>query len=1054
MLKRLVSTMLVVCIMFSFVVMTDFSVETATAATVSVGDTSYNLADNVQDGQILQCFNWSFNNIKNNMAKIAQQGFSAIQTSPIQATKESTKESWSTCSNSFWVYYQPINFSIETNSRSALGTKAEFKAMCAEAHKYGIKVIVDTVFNHLANDNAGNTLNSQIPSDIRNDSSCWHSVTNNISNYSDRYDITHNCLSGLPDLNTGSSKVQNYAISFLKECIDAGADGFRFDAVKHIETPKDRSGVSSNFWPNVLSSATSYAKSTRSITPYYYGEMLDNTGGVDISGYTDYMSVTDNGGSNDIRNAVNSSNASGAANSYIYNGAQPKKTVQWNESHDTYCEGSSSYVSDTNLKKAWAMVGARAEVCGLYLARPSSGSTKLGNADVTAWADKEVKAINEFKNAFVGQSEYFASSGSIAYNERGTSGVVMVNVSGGSTSVSVTANRMANGTYKDAISGNTFTVSNGKISGKIGSSGIAVVYDQSSVVVPSTSTESETQVETQPVSGNTRTVYVGVIEYITDHIPTVHYWDNSGLIGDATLVATGESVNFSVGSSYWSDSQQKFNIYKAEIPVEATGMKTYEYASNSKWAFEDIVIADGKITLLFEWSGVYHNVTKDYVVEEPTQAPTQAPTEAPTQAPTEPETQEPTEDTNTESGVTKTVYVGVIKYISDEVTIRYYNNNNFYGNAKLTALNKTAEFSVGSNYWSNKAKTFHLYKAEVPVEAEKIMTYDEPTNSHWSNESIELSTMDGKILLVFEWGGVYHNITADFVVASTQPTLNPASYDVQTITGEAGLVDASISWGAVDGVTKYWIYKAWDENGPFYCYDATTSTNYTVRRLQAATDYYFKVVTVRNENSESIFSKLSDAPTLHIQTQEAQKITVSIDNVDSTSISFSWPQFEDAQKYWIKFSNTTKNTNLKEEWVTYASVDASVTSYTINGRKPNTPYYITIEVEYPDPQTGKEFANYISADTKTWYSNENFFTFKKQSNGGLVVTWPEDVNASKSWMYVYDKNGKLVVSNASTTNSMSFSFAYDWESCTFALKTMDADSTGRLITPELGWAYR
>ena len=94
--------------------------------------TDYGLVDNVQEGQILQCWNWSFNNIKNNMAKIAEQGFSAIQTSPIQGSKESTTEYYCTMSNSWWVYYQPINFNIETNSYNALGTASQFKAMCAD----------------------------------------------------------------------------------------------------------------------------------------------------------------------------------------------------------------------------------------------------------------------------------------------------------------------------------------------------------------------------------------------------------------------------------------------------------------------------------------------------------------------------------------------------------------------------------------------------------------------------------------------------------------------------------------------------------------------------------------------------------------------------------------------------------------------------------------------------------------------------------------------------------------------------------------------------------
>ena len=42
----------------------------ATATTAKSSVNQYGLADNVQDGQILQCWNWSYNGIKNNMAKI------------------------------------------------------------------------------------------------------------------------------------------------------------------------------------------------------------------------------------------------------------------------------------------------------------------------------------------------------------------------------------------------------------------------------------------------------------------------------------------------------------------------------------------------------------------------------------------------------------------------------------------------------------------------------------------------------------------------------------------------------------------------------------------------------------------------------------------------------------------------------------------------------------------------------------------------------------------------------------------------------------------------
>ena len=451
-------------------------------ADVSLAETSvsaYGLCDDVQDGQILQCWCWSFDNIRKMLPKIAAQGFTAVQTSPIQPVKESTKESWSTFMGQCWVVYQPVAFNIEDNYRNAFGTKKEFEAMCAEAEKYGIKVIVDTVFNHMANDMTENTIHPWIPSEIRNDSNCWHDISKNIYDFDNRYDTTHYCLTGLPDLNTANATVQKHCTNFLKECIDAGADGFRFDAVKHIETPDDASGTKSDFWPNVLNAATEYAQETKGFTPYYYGELLGTPGqGLSTSAYTKYMSVTDTG-ANDIRQAVVDGNASRAASSGISNGAAPSKTVQWTESHDNFKDDGTRFISDENINKTWAIVGARNEVCGLYLARPENmDTTMLGDADVTSWASTEVRAVNKFKNLFVGKSEYMASSGNIAYIERGDSGIVLVNTKGMYyNNMSVPVHRMASGTYTDAITGNTFTVSDGYISGDMGDTGIAVVYN-------------------------------------------------------------------------------------------------------------------------------------------------------------------------------------------------------------------------------------------------------------------------------------------------------------------------------------------------------------------------------------------------------------------------------------------------------------------------------------------------------------------------------------------------------------------------------------------------
>ena len=498
--KKIISIVLALCMIVSCAVVSSVSVTAASTSDNSVSASadsesvaaSTGVMSTPQQGVILHAWDWSFNNIKSRMKQIADSGYTSVQTSVIQQSKEGTKGK---TNNVWWLYYQPCNFTIDNTGNSALGTKAEFTAMCTEAHKYNIHVLVDVVANHLGN-NTGYDKSSAIPSDIRNDNNCWHDQWNQEINYDSRYSITHGSMGGLPDLNTENSKIQTYVKNFLRECIDCGADGFRFDAAKHIGVPNDSSGCNSDFWPTVLGDANSYYntkgyfKSSGGL--YSYGEILSGTGGPSISQYTQYMSVTDNVTGNDIRGAVAGHNASGAAASNYKLGAGASKSVLWAESHDTYAgDGKESTgVSQSDINKTWALVGSRNQATALYFARTKGYRTgNIGDVDNTSCFNKEVVEVNKFHNYFNGQSEYLASSGSIAYNERGTSGVVLVNCNGSSQSVSVKANKMAAGTYVDQVTGNSFTVSGGQIKGQIGSTGIAVVYNK----------VEETQPTTQPV---------------------------------------------------------------------------------------------------------------------------------------------------------------------------------------------------------------------------------------------------------------------------------------------------------------------------------------------------------------------------------------------------------------------------------------------------------------------------------------------------------------------------------------------------------------------------
>ena len=524
-------------------------------------------ATDVQNGVTLHCWNWSYKNIEANMAKIASLGYTAVQVSPIQQTKQPTLNG---PMNDWWALYQPADFRIDNTGTSALGTKADFMSLCETAHEYGIYVIVDVVANHMAQE-SGTKRSPLVIDDIENDNACWHNKNQSIgSDYSSRERITQYDLDSVLDLNTGNKKVQNYVLNFLKECIDAGADGFRFDAVKHIETPDDPANIRSDFWPTVIYGAEDYAE-TKGLDLYCYGELLDHpdeSGTLPDSAYTKYYSITDNSWGNTVRGQVVTGGNAGSFNGGYHKNVPANKIVLWAESHDTFSNGSSSSVSTGDINKTWALVTARADAMSLYLARRQGvkqADEMMGNIYVNSWSDASVGAANKFHNAFVGQSEYIASSGSIAYVERGTSGVVLVNCGGNATSVSVPAHKIANGTYTDQITGNKFTVSGGKISGKIGDTGIAVVYNATACQHPAHTTQGICTtcfeaVGHKYVSGTCACGAQQVSEYVI-------YFKNTGNWSKVNIYAWSDTTGNYTGE--WPGkamTKVEGNIYKYTVP--------------------------------------------------------------------------------------------------------------------------------------------------------------------------------------------------------------------------------------------------------------------------------------------------------------------------------------------------------------------------------------------------------------------------------------------------------------------------------------------------------
>lgn len=466
----------------SFAAITSVNAAEVDSAQTASADST--LRDKVGDGVMLHAFNWSYNTIKENLPAIAAAGYTTVQTSPVQQPKDYSTSGDVT--GQWWKLYQPISFHIA--EESWLGTKDDLKSLCDEADKYGIKIICDIVSNHIANadetrpDTVSNQVKKYEPDFYKKRRTYTRTYKGNASDSSVQA-VVQGHVSNCPDLVTNDTAVQTYIINLLKECIDCGVDGFRFDAAKHIET-EDDGEYASDYWKNITTSAASYYTQKTGDDLYIYGEILNNCGADrSYSSYTKYINVTDNKTGDAVLYNVTKGKASTATNAKYKSGVAASNAVLWAESHDTYegSSGSSGFsntagISDENVVKAWAIVASRKDSTALFFARP--GTALMGNISTdSTYKSTAVSEINKFHNLFVGQSEKLGSSGDIAYVARGTSGIVLSNCKGTNASVSISGTGLADGKYTDTVSGAEFTVANGVLTGSIGNTGVAVVYN-------------------------------------------------------------------------------------------------------------------------------------------------------------------------------------------------------------------------------------------------------------------------------------------------------------------------------------------------------------------------------------------------------------------------------------------------------------------------------------------------------------------------------------------------------------------------------------------------
>lgn len=512
----------------------DATVETEVTADATAVDANnvYGLAS-VNAGNILHAWNWTFKDISDNLEEIAKAGYSVVQTSPLQSC-EGFKDNVD-----WWKTYQPYDYSFG----NTFGTEEEFKALCKKAkEEYNISIIVDVIANHIASQDksGGYALKDGVADFWKGKSEYFHNTGKEFGKDDkgdkDRSGMVNSNV-GVADVNTNNADVQKRFYDYMEQLLADGASGFRFDTAKHIGTSKESGDVKDSFWTNTVGKIRQkYGDSI-----LIYAEILnkfDFEGGASAMKYyvDEGMKLTESQIGWMFKDGIQTKKLSSGSDVFSYDRTTTNKIsdnniVTWVENHDTYLNdwgmtgldrnnpyGDYNYMTNEGIVIAWATLASRANTQSLFYARPdgieytggkmlTKGKKGMSSTDTT-WKDPTVAAVNNFKNAMVGQGEKCSTNGNLAIVQRGNKGVVIANFGSDNGNFNVSGlSGLADGTYEDATGKNgSFTVSGGNVSGSVKGRSVVVLYSKEAAPVeteaPETTAPAETTEPTEtPVSG-------------------------------------------------------------------------------------------------------------------------------------------------------------------------------------------------------------------------------------------------------------------------------------------------------------------------------------------------------------------------------------------------------------------------------------------------------------------------------------------------------------------------------------------------------------------------
>ncbi|KAG7090451.1 hypothetical protein E1B28_009567 [Marasmius oreades] len=198
--------------------------------TAEHNDTLFPLAPSGSKSVIIQMFEWTWNSIASECTNfIGPAGYGFVQVSPPAEHVQGSQ---------WWTDYQPVSYTL-TSKR---GNRQQFQNMVNTCHSAGVKVIADTLLNHMAGSDSGTGIGGSsfthynYPGIYQNQDfhHCGLEPGDDIANYGIRAEVQTCELDNLADLATDTEYVRGRLATYVNDLLSLGVDGLRLDAAKHI----------------------------------------------------------------------------------------------------------------------------------------------------------------------------------------------------------------------------------------------------------------------------------------------------------------------------------------------------------------------------------------------------------------------------------------------------------------------------------------------------------------------------------------------------------------------------------------------------------------------------------------------------------------------------------------------------------------------------------------------------------------------------------------------------------------------------------------------------